>query len=259
VSTFAVDARAAAEVPAGRGRYVRELLGALAAADGEERWLLLCREPAPLSLDERFTWRSIDAPDPLWHLLAARQANRHADALLSTNSYLTAWFTRVPIAVVVHDMVSFVEPAWAQRRAGRIERATLGIAVRRASAFACDSEATRRDLVARFPATAGRAEAIPLATAASFAPPAMPPARPVRPFVLAVGTLEPRKNLTRLIDAWTALPAAVRGEHELLLVGPTGWQAEQILARADAAGVRMAGYVNDEELVALYASCTAFV
>jgi glycosyltransferase involved in cell wall biosynthesis len=263
VTAIAIDARAAAEVPAGRGRYVRELLTALARLDGDDRWLLQCRTRKELPLGERFAWQRIGAPDPVWHLLAAGAATHHCASLLSTNSYLTAWFARVPTALVVHDMVAFAQPDWAQPRAGRIERATLGPATRRAAAFICVSEATRADLVERYPVTASRAIVIPHAASEAFSPAAASPEtlrrlELERPFVLAVGTLEPRKNLERLIDAWMALPEPARADHELVLVGPRGWQEEAILARAATGGVRIPGFVSDADLAALYASCTVF-
>src|SRR3954454_11067799 len=130
-----IDARAAAEVPAGRGRYVRELLAALARRDDACRWLLYARSRWDGGdLDDRFEWRRIDSGDPLWHLRAARAASREANVFLSTNSYLTAWFTRIPTAVVVHDMITFHRDARPQRRASLIERATAGFGSRRAAA-----------------------------------------------------------------------------------------------------------------------------
>jgi glycosyltransferase involved in cell wall biosynthesis len=79
-----------------------------------------------------------------------------------------------------------------------------------------------------------------------------------RPYVLAAGTLEPRKNLERLLDAWAQLAPALRDAHELVLVGPAGWEADSILGRARGAGVRITGYVPDEELAALYGGCELF-
>ena len=265
---IAIDARAAAEVPAGRGRFVRELLAALRDRDADHRFELLCREPGPVEggLDERFTWVALPEPDPLWHLHAASRANRTADLLLSTNSYLTAWFTSVPTAIVVYDMVPFVAPKLAQRRAAIIEHATIRPALRRAAAFACISAWTERDLVALFPRTADRTAVLPLAAHPRFRPDhpeqelAAALARHDLPerFVLGVGTLEPRKNLVRLIDAYTALPDAVRAATPLVLVGPKGWEADEIERRAGAAGVRITGFVSDEDLSLLYTACTAF-
>ncbi|NHC16223.1 glycosyltransferase family 4 protein [Motilibacter deserti] len=255
---FGIDARAAAEVPAGRGRYVRELLRALSSLPHEgERYVLYCRQPADLGLDSRFTWRQLPLPDPAWHLQAAVLASRQCDAFLSTNSYLTAWFTWRPTAVTVHDLVPFRPDAPALKSAQRIEKATIGIALRRARRFLCVSQATRRDLVSRWPATASRARVIPLAADSRFSTASA--AVREHPYVLAVGTLEPRKNLPRLLDAWAALSDAERGAHELLLVGPTGWEAEEIVNRAAGApAVQLLGQVSDDELAALYAGSTLF-
>lgn len=257
-TTFGIDARAAAEVPAGRGRVARELLTALASLDGSERYVLYCRKPAELKLDERFRWCVVDRPDPLWHLVAARRASRECDAFLSTNSYLTAWFVRVPCAVIVYDLVPFIAGAQAQKRAARIEKATIDVGVRRARVLVCISEATRRDLVRRVPSAAARAVVVPLAAASRFGAPRTPRPAIERPYVLAAGTLEPRKNLERMLDAWAQLPAALRDEHELVLVGPTGWQADAILRRACGGGVRLTGYVPHEQLAALYGGCEVF-
>jgi glycosyltransferase involved in cell wall biosynthesis len=259
-----IDARAAAEVPAGRGRYVRELLLALAGLEDDgTRYRLYAREPwaepgRELPHD-RFAWALRGLPDPVWHAWAAGAASRSSGAFLSTNSYLTAWMTRIPTAVVVYDLVAFVDAETAQARAARIERATIGRAVRRAGAFLCISEATRRDLVARFPTTAGRARVVPLAADPRFAAPGEPASLGV-PYVLGVGTLEPRKNLVRLIEAWAALPREARGDHVLALVGPTGWDVDATLAAAHAHpdDVRLLGFVSDDELAALYAGATAF-
>jgi glycosyltransferase involved in cell wall biosynthesis len=266
-----IDARATAEVQAGRGRYVRELLLALARLEDDgTRYRLYAREPwgpppelgagagAELPRD-RFAWSLRGLPDPAWHAAVALAASRSCAAFLSTNSYLTAWMTRIPTAVVVHDLVAFVDAENAQARAARIERATIGRAVRRAGAFLCVSEATRRDLVARFPAAADRTRVVPLAVDPRFATPGEP-ARIDVPYVLGVGTLEPRKNLVRLIEAWASLSRAARGNHVLALVGPTGWDVDATLAaaRAHPDDVRLLGFVSDAQLASLYAGATAF-
>lgn len=261
--TLGIDARAAAEVPAGRGRYVRELLTALAALPeaSDDSFLLYAREPWG-ELDERFSWRLIERRDPAWHWSAAAAASGESDCFLSTNSYLTAWFTRIPTAVVVHDLVAFSRGARPPARAAAIEHATIRPALRRASALVCVSLATRTDLIGRFPATADKALAIPLAANERFAhaTAADAPARLgiERPYVLAVGTLEPRKNLERLVAAWNRLPRELRLSHQLALVGPRGWDDRGILAAAETAGARLLGRVEDDELAALYAGCACF-
>jgi len=258
-----VDARAAAEVPAGRGRYVRELLAALEALEDarDARFTLYAREPWGTLDPDRFAWRRIGLPDPAWHLATAMHASREVDVFLSTNSYLTAWFCRRPTAVVVYDLVPFVERATAKTSSARIEQATIRPALRRAAALPCISNATRADLERLFPAARGKASTIPLAADAAFAAPVDRPGHPAldRPYVLAVGTLEPRKNLESLIAAWRNLQPTVRDEHTLALVGPRGWDDAPILAAARDAGAVLLGRVAEDELRALYAGAACFV
>jgi glycosyltransferase involved in cell wall biosynthesis len=263
-----VDARAAAEVPAGRGRVVRELLEALAGLPGEHSYVLYCRRPGDLALDGRFRWETVESPDPLWHLRTALAASRACDVFLSTNSYLTAWFLRVPTAIIVYDLIPFRPGAHAQRRSQLIEKATIRPALRRARSLVCISEATRSDLVELFPYASPKARVVRLAVSDRL--------RRTRSeaelasvrgrlgldgsFVLCAGTLEPRKNLVRLIDAFIGLPDELRAPHMLAVVGPKGWEAEEIHRRISEAGasVKLLGYVSDDELAALYQACTLF-
>src|SRR3954468_10374156 len=196
-----IDARAAAEVPAGRGRYTRELLRALPR---DHDYVLYARRPWD-GIDD-LEWRLIDAPDPLWHVRTARAATHECDVLLSTNSYLTAWFTGIPTTCVVFDLIPWLPEMQPQRRAALIEKATIRPALRRAAGLVCISEATERDLLQRFPAAAGKTAAIPLAAPPElFEAPSAEALAEARErlglpeqFVLATGTLEPRKNLPRL-------------------------------------------------------------
>jgi alpha-1,3-rhamnosyl/mannosyltransferase len=253
-----VDARAAAEERGGRGTVVRELLRVWAGSPPVHELVLYAREAWPGAADLR--WRLIGAPDPLWHLRAALAANRECDAFLSTNSYLTAWALRVPAVLMVMDMVAFEPRFRPQRRAGLIERATLPLATRRAAAFECISGSTEADLVRRFPRVTGRTHVVPLAADARFVPEGPRARVDDRPYVLGVGTLEPRKNLPRLVDAFAALPAATRADRVLALVGPLGWDARETVEsiRRHEPLVRKLGSVTDDELPALYRGADLF-
>jgi glycosyltransferase involved in cell wall biosynthesis len=258
-----IDARAAAEVPAGRGRYVRELLTGLAQLEEarDVRFVLYARERWGSLDPERFDWRLTGLPDPVWHVAAAARASREVDVLLSTNSYLTAWFCRKPTAVVVHDLVPFVDRENAKTSSARIEQATIRPALRRAKALVCVSNATRADLVRLFPHAARTSTTIPLAADPTFSAPVAAPGHPAlegKPYVLAVSTLEPRKNLERLIAAWSSLDAEARAGHILALVGPIGWDAAPILAAARDQGAQLLGRVSEDELRALYAGASVF-
>jgi glycosyltransferase involved in cell wall biosynthesis len=260
-----IDARAAAEERGGRGTMVRELLLALERLAPPHTFELVARTRWAAPLGDRFTWRLIDRPDPWWNVLAGAGAGRRCDAFLSTNSYLTAWFTRVPTAMIVCDLVAYHDEYSPQRRAKVIERATLPLAVRRAEAITAISQATADDLTARFPRALAKTTVTPLAADARYASAAPDPAALERhglrsPYVLAVGTLEPRKNLPRLIEAFAALPAELRDGHELALVGGGGWEMEETMRSiAGHAGlVRRLGHVPDADLPALYAGAALF-
>jgi glycosyltransferase involved in cell wall biosynthesis len=299
-----IDARAAVEVPARRGRLVRELLRALAAReDGGERYLLYARKPWwEEPLDARFQWRTIPARDPWWHVRTARRADRECDVFLSTNSYLTALLTNIPTVPIVYDLAPFEPAMRPNRRSVMIERLTLGRAVRRSAGLLAISDATAAALTERFPAAAGRTSVallgVPSALAARPGPgdaaagrsgaaamdseetersdegkaaasapagpapldPAEAASLPAPGFVLAVGTLEPRKNLPRLVEAYASLGAEATAGRQLVVVGPKGWQTGQTDGALRSLGERCTalGHVYDAALAELYRRCAVF-
>lgn len=264
-TTIGIDARAAAEVPAGRGRVVRELLRALAARSHDPcRYILYTRRPwEEVELDERFVWRTITAGDPWWHILAARAANRECDVFLSTNSYLMVWFLRIPAVLIIHDLAAFEPTMRPNRRSAVIERLTLGHAVRRSAALLAVSRATADALEARYPTAAARtvvAHLGPAPTHNGALSAAEAATLPAPGFVLAVGTLEPRKNLPRLVAAYSSLDEATQTRHPLVVVGALGWETGQTLSALRSLGERceILGYVSDAVLAELYRRCAIF-
>jgi glycosyltransferase involved in cell wall biosynthesis len=156
----------------------------------------------------------------------------------------------VPTVLEVYDLVAFDPALRSSSRAARIERATLGLAVRRAAGLVCISRATADALLERYPGAAGRVTVAPLGnSSALLADPAMelPPG-----FVLAVGTLEPRKNLPALAEAFEL----VRRRHPKLTLAVAGAEGRE--GRLEAEGIRLLGYVSDEELGRLYRGAAAF-
>ena len=268
--TIGIDARAATEVPAGRGRVVRELLRELAARADRHEYRLYARTPWE-ELGPRFRWVTIPSRDPRWHLVTARRASRECDVFVSTNSYLTAWFTSVPTVVFVYDLVAFERSLRPNLRSAIIERLTLGVATRRAAAFIAISRSTAEALVQRFPRCTARTSVALLGNARSLDSDGSVPqddhpfaaidgALPDAGFVLAVGTLEPRKNLPRLIEAFGRLPPALQAAHPLAVVGARGWKTGETLQALQALGDRahVLGYVPDAALAELYRRCSVF-
>ena len=255
-----IDARAAVEVTAGRGRYVRELLAALGRRDDELSYHLYARTCWAHPLDERFRWRLIDARDPWWHLRAAHAANQECDAFLSTNSYLTTWLLRIPGVPVVHDMVAFdqtLQPNW---RSAVVERLTMAVSVRRSYGFIAVSRATANDLERRYPNAARRTTVALLGVPTELTQGESEIDLPSPGFVLAVGTLEPRKNLPRLVAAFQLLDEHMQLRHPLVVVGALGWRTGATLAALRSLGERcvLLGHVSDAALGELYRRCAVF-
>jgi len=256
-----IDARASTEVRAGRGRVVRELLRALARRDDPHTYLCYAREAWTESLDGRFRWVLSRTRDPLWHLRTARAA-RSCDVFLSSNSYLTVLLLRIPAVAIVYDLVTFERDMRPNLRSTIIERLTLGRAVRRARGLVCISQATADALVSRFPAAAAKATVAPLGVPTALEGSDSPTVEdlPAPGFVLAVGTLEPRKNMPRLVEAYASLPEPVRSAHPLVVVGARGWATGPTLAalRSLKDGCVMLGHVEDGVLAELYRRCAVF-
>lgn len=261
--TIGIDARAAVEVAAGHGRVVRELLRALARRDDPHTYRCYARTRWEEPLDERFAWDPIPARDPWWHVRAAAAASRACDVFLSTSSYLTPWMLRVPCVPIVHDLIAFEPSMQPKRRSRLIELVTLAPTLRRSAAVLCVSAATERALLARFPSAAGRTVVAPLGVAPTLAAPtgdATDDDLPAPGFVLAVGTLEPRKNLPRLVAAYARLDRELQAAHPLVVVGKLGWDTDETTAALDSLGERCLrlGYVPDAQLAELYRRCGAF-
>ncbi|CAB4904325.1 unannotated protein [freshwater metagenome] len=263
-----IDARGAADERGGRGTVVREQLRVLAARPDDRRYVLFARNAWDgVDLDDRFRWVINRAPDPFWHVRVADRANACCDVFLATNSYLTVWFLRIPAVMMVMDMVAFDADLLPNRRSAVIERATLPWALRSAASVVSISQATADDLARRFPRTGTGSVVAPLAASAAFSESTGDDVARVRrthqlerPYVLSVGTLEPRKNLPRLVAAFLGLDPAIRGDTQLVIVGARGWESDVTFAELAAHPdlVRPLGFVDEEDLPALYAGAELF-
>jgi alpha-1,3-rhamnosyl/mannosyltransferase len=260
--TIGIDARAATEVKAGRGRVVRELLRALAARRDDHCYLCYARTPWAEPLDERFVWRLIPSADPVWHARTARAVGRDCDVFLSSNSYLTVILTHAPCVSIIYDLAALDVHTSPNRRSAIVERLTLRGAVRQSQVLDCISQTTADALVARYPSAASRIVVVPLAVAPVLSAPPTDELEdlPAPGFVLAVGTLEPRKNLPRLVEAYAALPPDVQATHPLVVVGAQGWRAGETMAALESLGdrCRRLGHVSDAALAELYHRCAVF-
>jgi len=119
------------------------------------------------------------------------------------------------------------------------------------------SENSRQDAVRLLGLDANRIEVIyPGVPEVYFGAQARPSEQP---YVLYLGTIEPRKNVDTLLDAWAGF--LLRGDFDLVIAGASGWAGEKTLARLASrpAGVRYLGYVPEDELPGLVAGASAFI
>ena len=163
----------------------------------------------------------------------------------------------------LHDLSALLHPEWhpAERNAWYQEH--FERALRQCQHFLAVSEFTRRQVIQHLGVAPDRVTCIHNGYRADCRPlPAAGVARRLRQlglpqkYLLFVGTVEPRKNVLRLLHAYCGLPASVRDDWPLFLAGPWGWNAAPIAeyyeSTARQRGVRHLGYVSDEDLVVLY-------
>lgn len=176
-----------------------------------------------------------------------------------------------PAVVTVHDISYEIFPDYFHPLALRRMKLMIPASARRAVEVLTVSEASKREMVERYRLDPERVTVTHLAVSAAFrviADAQQLAAVTARfaitgPFILAVGNLQPRKNLPRLLEVFARLRKAGRISHRLVLVGQKAWKGQTILAEIERLGiadaVTLTGYVSDEELVALYNRAEVFV
>jgi glycosyltransferase involved in cell wall biosynthesis len=165
-----------------------------------------------------------------------------------------------PLVLTVHDLAYLHDPAAFTPHGLRFFHAALDLALEEADLVLCSSEATATDCrAAGFDAP--RLRVVPLGVRASVASgTAVVEARVRygldRPYVLWAGTIEPRKNLPVVVEAFRLLG---RSDIDLVLVGPAGWNVDlDRVVRPVASQVRVPGFLPRSGLEAVYAAAEVF-
>lgn len=173
--------------------------------------------------------------------------------------------------VTIHDLSPFAWPECHPPERVRYMEVEVGLSVERASLLITDSQFTRMEVANYFGKPLEDIHAVPLASAPCFYPRDEAQLRVClnkyglhyHRYSLFVGTIEPRKNLLVLLDAYERLPAGLRKQWPLVLTGYQGWRSEEIHARiangARAGWVRYLGFVDSDDLPLLYAGARLFV
>lgn len=273
-----LEITAAVRQSGGIGRYVREMMHALADVDQINQYSLFYASkskaaPGMLALPDNFRirhlpvhdiwlariWQRIRLPVPVELITGA------VDIYHSPDFTLPPTLQGVPTLLTVHDLSFLRDPESASPGL----RGYLEIAVKRSVRLAthvlADSQSTKDDLIGLYSTPENKITVLYPGVSSDFRP-IMEPAklRQVRkryklgeePFVLSVGTLQPRKNHLTLIKAFEL--ALGDSEYNLVLAGGKGWSYEEVYDLVESRGLQnrvlFPGFVAEDDLSALYSS-----
>ncbi len=165
----------------------------------------------------------------------------------------------VRLTATIHDLTCWLMPNLHTEANVRADLSFADKVLKRARRLIAVSENTRQDAIRLLGIDPDRIEVIYSGVPDEYF--AAKPAPAKKPYVLFVGTIEPRKNIDTLLDAWHLLDPTLRSVFDLVLVGDTGWASERTVARlaANVEGVVHRGYVEESQLPGLTAGATAFV
>ncbi len=277
-----IDAHAIGAQQGGNETYIRNLIRALAEVDDHNRYTIFLAK-AEAAEEWRngfarqfpnFEIRLLPEPTPLVRVplaLAFELRRRPVDVLHV--QYTAPPFCTVPVVATIHDLAFEHLPETFTRRGSMQLKLTVRRTARQAARIATVSEYSRQDLLRTYRLAPEKVAVTYNGIESHFTPQPTSPGEAEeicqrfgihRDFLLAVGSLQPRKNLIRLIRAY----AKLRGENpglapQLVIVGRKLWLADEIFTEVRrqrwAEDVILTGYVTDEDLPKLYRTATAFV
>lgn len=263
---IALDATPLTVPTGGVARYTSELACALAARFPESDYWLFSDHAFPMPVCQppnlHHGLHHGDTPQSFlerrwWSFGLLREMKRKRVDVFHGTDFSVPYVPLRPSVMTVHDLSPWLDqsenrPAW-QLDSARVRRRTaLLLRARIPTMVITPTEAIRRAVIERFRLPKGRVVAVPLAASQHFRPIACGP--PATPYFLFVGTLEPRKNIPGLIDAWRQ----VRQTHNIDLV-IAGRARADFAPIAPEPGLRLLGAVPDEDLPELYSAARAVV
>lgn len=251
---IALDASPLTVPSGGARRYTEELARALCDTFPDDRFWLLCDRKVtfpyscanlslgrgPRNVLERRWWS--------WGLQG--EISRLGIEVFHGTDFAVPYLPLRPSVMTLHDLSPWLDPAW-HSAADRIRtRTPMLLRLGLATMVITHTAAIRRAAIERFRLPADRVVAVPLAAGPCFHP--MPPPQPTRPYLLYVGTLEPRKNIGLILDVWRELR---RGHPvDLVLVGRRREDFPDIAAEP---GLELRGLAAEQDLPALYTGAVA--
>jgi len=282
-ATIAIDGNHMLSARVGMGQYARGLLEAMATADAGSEYLVFAlgrstRLGAPPVLAPNVSYRVRPIPRRIHErLLLAGLAppmellvGRRPDICIWPNFISWPTLPRVGNVVVIHDLGYLLHGQFMTSHDRDYYLTLVPRALRRADRVVAVSSNCRQELEEHLGVPAERIAVVPPAIEPErFHPRSeeeierVTRAHGVRgPYILYTGTIEPRKNLVSLLDAYAALPRELHETYTLVLAGGQGWLDGDIRRRLDELStlpIVTTGYVSDADLPALYSGARLFV
>lgn len=275
---IAIDAHSVGTGLGGNETYVSNLIEALADVDSNNSYTLyVTTKEAVERLCNRWpnvALRRIRPHTPLVRIpisLALELRRRPVDILHV--QYTAPPLTPCPVVATIHDLAFEHLPETFKRRSRVQMRLTVRSTARRAAHIITDSGFSREDIIRTYKLAPERVTSTPLAASTRFKPvdDATEIAR-VREkygiageYLLSVGSIQPRKNIPRLISAYVSLinRQVLDPMPKLVIAGKPAWLYDETLRAAGASAARdnviIAGYVPEADLPALYAGALCFI
>ncbi len=279
--TIAIDYTPAYEQGAGIGRLVRELVASLADVDSETAYKLFVSGVSPAELPAapapNFAWRSTRLSPQwlarIWHRarmpLPVEVWTGYTDIFHATDFVLPPALPRTKTIVTVHDL-SFVRvPDAASPRLYDYLSRVVPRSVRAADRVIADSEATRLDLLELYGLDTSKVDVLLSGIRDSYYSASLDMTirkkygMPNKPYLFAIGTIQPRKNYSRSIQTLAHLRD--KGyDLDFVIAGGKGWLEDEMYQTIETTGmsdhVHLIGFADDADLPALYsgAECTLF-
>ncbi len=277
-----IDARTLSGRFTGDRTYWRGLIGGLASVDTQNEYVLYTRGPIegdpPPGLGRNFAWRQIARPanDALWMLRAFPRALKAGKIDVAHTQYnIPLLGAPCPVVTTIHDVSFQVHPDLFLPKDRWILQTLVPRSMQKAAAVVAVSESTRRDILRFNKAVPTQKVHVVLEAAdKQFQIPqgGQETARTAAnkhlelsdaPYLLAVGVLQPRKNLETLLDAFALLKLGPHPPpHRLIIAGKRGWldetDAQMAALPAEVTqNIVLAGYVADADLPLLYGGADA--
>jgi glycosyltransferase involved in cell wall biosynthesis len=288
-----IDYTAAVRQRAGIGRYTRELVTALLALESPHQYVLFAATGGigrqASNVKRRMSnvkrqassvkFRTIPISDEwmarLWHRLRlpipVEAITGPLDVFYSPDFVLPPTRRSTRTLLTVHDLSFLRYPEAFVPKLRRYLERLVPRSIARADVVLADSAATQADIVSLLGAPSDKVQVLYSGVHPRFRPEAEPGERERlqarysiggRPYVLSVGTVQPRKNYIRLIHAFNQLTNQPTNHPpiQLLIAGGRGWLYQDIFAEAEKQGdrVRLLGFVNEADLPALYRNAALF-